>query len=278
MTSHRTPAPRTDDSAGLLGLLHAPGRTTDEATLPFPLPPAGNDESRMLPELVAHAMRAADADHACLILPAGDGRLRVPVAIGPGAEEFRELVFHPTESLLGRAILTGEATRTHDVALWVKPDLGNRHRFGPAMIIPIVAQGDRGAVLMMRVRGQVPFSSRDVDLASPLAAQVALAMELNDARVDAEHLQALEERHRIAQDLHDNVIQRLFATGVGLQALLGQLTDENLAERLRRHIADLDETLDQVRTTVYGLRDGLEPASLQETGVPCTAPRRDVMF
>jgi hypothetical protein len=60
-------------------------------------------------------------------------------------------------------------------------------------------------------------------------------------------------------ELHENVLQRVYATGVGLQALVGDLPDEQLADRLRTHIADLDVTLDEIRTTLFELRGGLTP-------------------
>jgi signal transduction histidine kinase len=61
----------------------------------------------------------------------------------------------------------------------------------------------------------------------------------------------LFEAHRLLQDLNDHVIQRLFATGIGLQALVGELGDAALADRLQRHIADLDDTLNQIRARVF---------------------------
>ena len=60
--------------------------------------------------------------------------------------------------------------------------------------------------------------------------------------------------------LHENVLQRVYATGVGLQALVGQLPDDELAARLRTHIADLDVTLDEIRATLFELREVLTPA------------------
>ena len=63
----------------------------------------------------------------------------------------------------------------------------------------------------------------------------------------------------VIEDLHENVIQRVYATGVGLQALVGQLPDAELANRLRRHILDLGDTLDEIRSTLDGLRVGLTP-------------------
>jgi signal transduction histidine kinase len=63
----------------------------------------------------------------------------------------------------------------------------------------------------------------------------------------------------VLENLHENVMQRVYATGMGLQALVGQLADSELADRLRTHIADLDDTLDEIRTTLDGLRSGLTP-------------------
>jgi hypothetical protein len=61
----------------------------------------------------------------------------------------------------------------------------------------------------------------------------------------------------VLTDLHEDVMQRLFATGLGLQALIGQVAEEALADRLRQHIADLDDTLDEIRMTLFGLRGDL---------------------
>lgn len=63
----------------------------------------------------------------------------------------------------------------------------------------------------------------------------------------------------VLEELHETVLQRLYATGMGLQALLGQLTDPELAARLRTHIADLDVTLDEIRSTLVELRGGFTP-------------------
>jgi signal transduction histidine kinase len=143
------------------------------------------------------------------------------------------------------------------MTLWANVGFDNHFEFGPAMIVPLLdAQGSRGAVLMMRTADRAAFTVRDVELASTFAAQVALALELNDARADAEWVRVLEERHQLAQDLHDNVMQRLFATGVGLQSMAEQPLDAELIERLSRYITELDETIDEIRDRVFGLRGG----------------------
>ncbi|MDT4914893.1 MAG: hypothetical protein QOC66_4021 [Pseudonocardiales bacterium] len=215
-----------------------------------------DEDEEVLLDVVTRALSVAQADLACLILPTGDQRLQVAVAKGVGAASLRRRVLDPAESTMARTVIAAQSMRTHDMTLWANLDFDNRHDFGPAMIVPLLdAQGSRGAMLMVRRRQGLPFTLHDVDLASTFAAQVALAMELNDTRAEAEWVRVLEDRHRIAHDLHDNVMQRLFATGVGLQALAEQQPDGPLAERLRRHIADLDETIDEIRGRIFGLRD-----------------------
>jgi signal transduction histidine kinase len=61
----------------------------------------------------------------------------------------------------------------------------------------------------------------------------------------------------VLSELHEDVMQRLFATGLGLQALIGQVPDEELRDRLRRYVGDLDDTLDEIRMTLLSLRTEL---------------------
>jgi signal transduction histidine kinase len=75
----------------------------------------------------------------------------------------------------------------------------------------------------------------------------------------------------------DVVVQRLFATGMGIEAIVGQLDDPELADRLSRHVSDLDETTEEIRRAI-GLRDGREAGSYEEHHVPSTASAADVVF
>ena len=235
---------------------------------------ADADEKALL-DVVSQALDIAEADYASLILPTEGGRLKVTIARGVGADDFLGRIFDPAASPLGRAIVAGRACATGEFADWANTGFANQHRYGPAMLAPLVdAQGVRGAVLLIRQVGRLPFLPEDVLRATTFAAQVALALELNEARGDAEWLRVVEDRHRIAQDLHDNVMQRLFATGVGLDALAGQAgLDPAVADRLRRYVTDLDQTIEQIRARVFGLQSAETPAVRHQRGrYPHVAP------
>jgi GAF domain-containing protein len=220
---------------------------------------ADADEDTLL-DVVSRALFVAEADYGSLILPTADGRLEVAVVVGLGADDWRGHVFDPQNSEVGQAIAHGESRLIRDLPELAAPGYQNIHHYGPAMIAPLIdAQGVRGAVLLIRAAGRERFTATDLDLASTFADQVALAFQLNDARADAEALRALQDRHRIARELHDHVMQRLFAIGVGLDGLMqGQLPDDT-RERVRAYVRELDETIEEIRARVFGLRSGTPP-------------------
>ena len=112
----------------------------------------------------------------------------------------------------------------------------------------------RGAVVVARYAGSRPFSRTDVEMAEQLALHAALALELADGRRDEARVAMLEDRHRIARDLHDHVIQRIFATELTLEAVTGRATDPAVREALGRAIEDLDETIRRIRTAIFTLQ------------------------
>ncbi|WP_375487213.1 GAF domain-containing protein [uncultured Jatrophihabitans sp.] len=210
----------------------------------------------MVLQVVTRALHVAEADNVGLLLPDGDARLRVAVSTGRGGGDFRGRVIDADSSSLGRAALRGESMLVDDISTIVRDDYVNVHDFGSVMAAPLVdARGVRGSVVAIRRRGRPGFSARDLDLISTFADQLALALEMDDARRRGEWVKVLEDRHRIAKDLHDNVMQRLFAIGVGLQSMAGGSLPPDTARRLTRYISDLDETIDDIRTRVFGLRD-----------------------
>ncbi|MFF0549853.1 GAF domain-containing protein [Streptomyces sp. NPDC004311] len=129
-------------------------------------------------------------------------------------------------------------------------------RLGPAVAVPLGTGGgeSRGVLLLSRPAGEPAFGEGELEPLVAFAGQAALALELAERRRDAEQIALLEERDRIARDLHDLAIQRLFATGMTLQSAARLVEHEGAAERVGRAVEDLDETIKIIRSTIFGLR------------------------
>jgi two-component system, NarL family, sensor histidine kinase DevS len=125
-----------------------------------------------------------------------------------------------------------------------------------AMALPLRGEtGPGGAIVAGRIIPHAPFTDADLDMAEAFASQAAIALELSDARADQQRLGVLEDRDRIARDLHDHVIQRLFAAGLSLQSIAASVDDEAVGQRLTRTVDELDDTIRQIRTTIFALQE-----------------------
>lgn len=125
---------------------------------------------------------------------------------------------------------------------------------GRVMALPLVGRaGSLGVVEVRRRSDQPTFSEADVALARGLAQEVTASLELSDARAAQHRVRVLEDRERIARDLHDQVIQRLFATGLRLQSAATASKAPTDRARLTEAIEELDETVRQIRTTIFAL-------------------------
>ncbi|MFC0111100.1 GAF domain-containing sensor histidine kinase [Kibdelosporangium aridum] len=142
-------------------------------------------------------------------------------------------------------------------ASWQGDDGKLLKKLGSAAIVPLPA-GDEplGVLLLVRLRHEPLFEQADLDLLRNFAAHVAMAVQYSRARADQQRLVVFEDRERIARDLHDLVIQRVFATGMALEAAAAVIaTDpEDAATRVRRAVEDLDTTIQEIRTTVFALQ------------------------
>ena len=167
-------------------------------------------------QLIARqAQQIAQADVVTVVLPTPDGeRLMVEVASGADADQLTALTYPIENTLAGRALKSGRpllvADVTEDESSPAYPaELGP---LGPVMVLPLVgSQRVRGALLVGRFQGRHRFDDADLDMAMTFANHAALALEPADARNDQQRVVLLEDRDRIARDLHDHVIQRLFA-------------------------------------------------------------------
>ncbi|MFJ2302432.1 GAF domain-containing protein [Streptomyces sp. NPDC087787] len=220
---------------------------------------SGADQAEVLGLIAERAREITGAALAAMSTPVKEtGTLSVELAIGQEAEAHRGLVLPVEGTLTGEAFTGGVPVSSPDISRDPRVTAGPP-RFaglGPAVAVPVGGPGDhvRGVVLLVREAGGNDFSSKELELLKGFAAQAAVAMELAGRRRDAEQIALLEDRDRIARDLHDLAIQRLFATGMTLQSAGRFIDHPGAKERVLRAVDDLDETIKIVRSTIFGLR------------------------
>ena len=131
---------------------------------------------------------------------------------------------------------------------------------GPALLVPLSTAERNLGVLVLVWSDPHDYIPQDmVDLAGSFGSQAAVTLVLAEARREHERLAVYEDRDRIARDLHDLVIQRLFATGMMLQGTTR--IDEvpaAAAERVSRAVDELDETIKEIRQTIFALHEPVD--------------------
>jgi signal transduction histidine kinase len=131
---------------------------------------------------------------------------------------------------------------------------------GPALAAPLtVAQAMRG-VLIVTQPHERPADADDPVLLSTFADQAALVLERAQAQEEREQFLVLEDRERIARDLHDVVIQRLFATGMQLQGAIPHAVKPEVGRRINAAVDDLDATIRDIRRSIFELRTPSGPS------------------
>lgn len=206
---------------------------------------------------VVHRLARADVVTVVLPEPGGD-RLAVAVAVGNRADELEGRSYPMAGTVTQDVLRSGKP-----VAVAGPEDLPDKvvHLrdlvpVGPAMVLPLAGRWETtGSLVVGRLVGAEPFGRSDLELAASFANHAAVALELSEARQDKERMQLFEDRDRIARDLHDHVIQQLFASGLNLQSITMGLEDGELAARIEQVVSDLDVAIRQIRNSIFELHD-----------------------
>lgn len=221
------------------------------------LSPDAGDVFGVLAERVATLV---DADVVCIVVSDPlTGDYRIETARGLGAESLEGAEILDSNTVISAAMSGGGVVVADGVTEILSEQQQNNR--GSTVAVPLVVTGTPvGALCVTRSESGRRFSPEDLSTLAEFAAQAGLALALSQARVDRQRLDLIEERARIARDLHDNVIQRLFGTGLGLQALAARLPAHAVA--ISAQVAEIDAAIADFRTAIFTLQTS-DPESVR---------------
>ncbi len=128
---------------------------------------------------------------------------------------------------------------------------------GPALVLPLRApDAVAGVVVVFRRSGAHTFNDEQLDMMAAFADQAALAWQLATTQHRMRELDILSDRDRIARDLHDHVIQRLFAVGLALQGTIPRARSTEVQHRLADSVDQLQSVIQEIRTAIFDLHGG----------------------
>ncbi|MFF3018650.1 GAF domain-containing protein [Streptomyces sp. NPDC057939] len=220
---------------------------------------AGRPAADALMCVAERARLLADAAAGVVLQPTPEGGMEIVAASTHGDPgDLVGTAIAPGSAVLEQ-LLGGEPVFIDDSATDPRMTTHVRERFGPSMMLPLQSGGQLiGTLALPRARGGPPYDAVDRLLASQFASQAALALVLADAQHDREQLAVYEDRDRIARDLHDLVVQRLFATEMMLESTRRRSsnapTGDTVGEELSRAVDELDSTIQEVRTAIFALQ------------------------
>ena len=223
---------------------------------------SGTDPDAALAVVARRTREIADASLAFIAIPGAGSSLLVDVVDGVAADRLQGLVLPLEGSVAGTAFSTARPQATTisgsdpgsdpaDDPLAKALDMdGSR-----VELVPLGTAGEVLGVLgVVHERRGTPATEHELRMLEGFAAQAAVALQLAQARREAERVVLYEDRDRIARDLHDLVIQRLFASGMQLESSTRLLSDPEAVSRVRAVVDDLDVTIREIRSAIYALQ------------------------
>lgn len=228
-----------------------------------------------LQTIAEHAFELADADLVAVFLPEDRERqvLRVVTAIGSRHTTAQAAGLVGRRSPLGTSLCayvfdTGQPLGLTDARNHpgLPPAvLADAIDIGPVLVAPLTGSDrTRGVLALARTAGRHPFQPEDLQLAAAFANQASIALEVSEARLERERSALLDERDRIAADLHERVVQRLFGAGLTLHGVASRSADKAVADGVAAVVHELDDAITELRTSIFGFRRTTDPAEEPE--------------
>ena len=214
----------------------------------------GSDMSDVFEYIAARSRALARAEASWVVTPSESGQLVICAADGPGTASLIGVELSAESSRSAMALESGVAAIVDDLSSAGNvPSQVTQMNLGSGAYLPLISDGRRlGLLVLARSKHGAPFDPLDIALAEVFASATASAMRLGEERKELNRLIRVEEDERIARDLHDTVIQQLFAVGMSLQAVRSDATGQ-LGERIDIAVDRLDDVIRDIRNTIFRL-------------------------
>jgi two-component system, NarL family, sensor histidine kinase DevS len=216
---------------------------------------SGAEPSAVFRRIAEKALTLTEADAALVAVPAEEDipatdvvRLLVVEAAGSAVSSSVGQIIPVVDTSVGEAFTTRTPQRVERIEL---PGIDGA---GPALILPLRAVDFVAGVLVVsRRHSLVSFDAEQLNIMAAFTDQAALAWQLATSQRRMRELDVLTDRDRIARDLHDHVIQQLFAVGLSLQGTIPRAHYSEVRQRVSDAVDDLQAVIQDIRTTIFDL-------------------------
>ncbi len=219
---------------------------------------AGASTEDALRLVAQRALELSTADDVLILLAHADQPDTLAVRAGAGQRSavLSGSTIAATAPAIEDVFRSGTTMLVSDLATSLGDALGDHtDGFGPALTVPLRSPaGVSGVLMAVRNKGAAPFQPAQVPVLASFADQAALALEAAQAQQAQRLLDVLADRDRIALDLHDHVIQRLYAAGMTLQGTVRLVSGPDARVRIQKVVEQLDGTIRDIRTSIFDLQ------------------------
>lgn len=219
----------------------------------------GASRAQGLTVLCGAVTNCLDASIALILTPEGTGdHLAVESSVNLSDEVRSAFAFTSTTGVVGEVFRSGEPEIVSAGDARYPPAtqaLLERFPVESIVVAPLLNGATTvGVLLVVRTAGAAALGEEDLSMIGAFASEAVVAIELAEANESRQRLAIAEDRDRIARDMHDKVIGRLFGAGMSILASSNQVADVDVQHRLNEAVDELDETVKEIRTTIYGIR------------------------
>jgi signal transduction histidine kinase len=222
---------------------------------------AGAEADSLLARIADDARDLAKAQTAVIVSATEvQGELVISVAVGEHTSGLQGREVPAARSISGEVMRTGRSLVFEDAGRQrnAYPAIIKTARIGPAIFVPLQAGGRAtGTLMVANQKGGPLFDERTVRLVQTFADQASVAIAYSRAQADVRRLGLMDERERIAKELHDGIIQSLFAVGMGLQGTALMAGSPDVSSRVEGAVNELDRVIRDLRNYIFGLRPGI---------------------